>query len=104
MFAALFAKLGLNLLWGKAVANAKHDWAAIPRKVKLAIAAIAAIVVLFFVHQHYAHKALKAADLAGYQRAKAEDRAAALELAKHARATETVGRQVTQKVEADHAK
>lgn len=48
--------------------GAKDVAARIPPKVKLAIAGILLLVVLFFVHQHIAHKRLKAADAAGYAR------------------------------------
>jgi hypothetical protein len=68
-------KLGAKMLFGRVAANAKADIAAIPPKVKLAIAGVLLLVALFFVHQHIAHKHLKAADKAGYDRAKAEDAA-----------------------------
>ena len=69
------AKFGLKMLLGRVTTNAKADIAAIPPKVKLAIAGVLLLVILFFVHQHIAHKHLEAADKAGYARAKAEDAA-----------------------------
>jgi hypothetical protein len=48
--------------------GAKAAAGRIPAKVKLAIAGALLLVALFFVHQHFAHKALKAADEAGYAR------------------------------------
>jgi hypothetical protein len=64
--------LGARLLAGKAVSNAKRDWAAIPPKVKLVIAGLLAAIALYFVHQHYAHKAMKVQYDAGYAQATAD--------------------------------
>lgn len=63
-------------LGAKVLFNAKRDaglvagwWGSLsPRARKWILIAIAAIAG-FFIHQHYAHKALNAADVAGYQRA-----------------------------------
>jgi hypothetical protein len=66
---------GVKMVAGKVISGAKSTFAAIPPKVKLAIAGALLLVALFFVHQHVAHKHLKAADKAGYDRAKAEDAA-----------------------------
>jgi hypothetical protein len=66
--AGLAASIGARAIAGKAVANAKRAWTAIPPKVKLALAGVVLVVLLALVHQHYAHKALKAADEAGYAR------------------------------------
>ncbi len=49
---------------------------AIPRQVWIGIVIIAALVAGVLYHHHIAHKALKAADAAGYARARAEDNAA----------------------------
>src|SRR4051794_3658352 len=54
-------KLGARGMASKALSNAQTDIAAVPAKVKLALVAIVAVVVLGFVHQHYARKALDAA-------------------------------------------
>jgi hypothetical protein len=48
--------------------GAKAVAARIPPKAKLAIAGVLLLLALFFVHQHFVHKALKAADEAGYAR------------------------------------
>lgn len=73
--AGLALSVGAKAVAGKVMGGAKSMFAAIPPKVKLAIAGILLLVVLFFVHQHIAHKHLKVADKAGYARAKAEDAA-----------------------------
>jgi hypothetical protein len=73
--AGLAVGAGVKMIAGRALVNAKADIAAIPPKAKLAIAGVLLLVVLFFVHQHIVHKALKRADQAGYDRAKSEDRA-----------------------------
>jgi hypothetical protein len=66
---------GVKMIAGRALANAKADIAAIPPKAKLAIAGVLLLVVLFFVHQHVAHKRLKAAHDAGYAQGVAETKA-----------------------------
>ena len=71
----LALSIGAKAVAGKAISGAKNIFAAIPPKAKLAIAGVLLLIVLFFVHQHIAHKHLKAADKAGYDRAKAEDAA-----------------------------
>lgn len=63
------------------------------------IAIAAALLAAVFLHQHYAHKALKTADATGYARAKAEDAEVAKKMAARARQTEATGRDITQKVE-----
>lgn len=73
MLTGIFAKIAWGVLWGRVKANATHDWQSLPPKAKLALLAVAAAAALFFVHQHHAHKALKAADRAGYERARGED-------------------------------
>lgn len=77
MFTGLIAKFGLGLVWGKVKTNAVHDWQAIPPKARLWLMIVIAAIALFFVHQWYAGRQLKAADHAGYQRAKDEDAKAA---------------------------
>jgi hypothetical protein len=61
MFTGLFAKIAWGALWSRASANAAHDWAGIPRNVKIALLALLAGVAAYFVHQHYAGKELNAA-------------------------------------------
>lgn len=56
-----------------ALAIARSFVKRVPPKVRYALAIAAALIAAFFVHQHYAGKALKAADGAGYARAKGED-------------------------------
>jgi hypothetical protein len=97
-------RIGAKLLLGRAAANAKADLAAIPPKVKLALLGILLLVAGFFVHQHIAHKRIKAADAAGYARAKSEDAAAAKAIAARARAIEGKARAFTQTVEVHLAK
>jgi hypothetical protein len=102
----LAVSVGAKAIAGRMVANAKRDIAAIPPKVKLAIAGALIVMALFFVHQHVAHKRLKAADAAGYARAKAEDAAAmkkAHDEAAAARARqEQVGATITNEVRTRH--
>lgn len=99
-------KLGAKMLLGRAVTNAKADIAAIPPKVKLAIAGLVLLAVLFFVHQHVAHKRLKAQFNAGYAKAIAD-------VAERQKKTDAAARQrkqridgaavkITQKAEAHH--
>lgn len=45
----------------------------VPLKAWYALAIAVALIAAFFVHQHFAGKALKAADAGGYARAKSED-------------------------------
>jgi hypothetical protein len=61
----IVAGIGFRAVAGKAIANAKSDFAAIPPKVKLALLAIALLAVAVIVHQRFAHKAIRAAELAG---------------------------------------
>lgn len=58
----------------------KSTLSKIPPKVWYALAIIAALAIAFFWHQHAAHKALKAADQAGYNRRSKEVEQAALKL------------------------
>lgn len=76
----LVAGIGIKAVLGGAVSKAKAGFAAIPPKVKIALAIIIAVVILFFVHQHYAHKALKAQYTAGYTQRGLDDAAAAKKL------------------------
>jgi hypothetical protein len=84
LFAGLFAKLAANAVLGRAAANARADFAAIPPKVKLYAAIAIGLLGLFFIHQHVAHKAIAGARAAGYAAAKSEDKAAADKIAAHA--------------------
>jgi hypothetical protein len=89
---------GLGAAAGKAVAHARADWSAIPPKAKLALLAVVALIAACFVHQHYAHKALKAANQAGYDRAKQEDAAELALLKQRAQTATKNGRQIAQEV------
>jgi hypothetical protein len=78
-------KGGARAIAGNALANAKSDISAIPPKVKLALLAIAAAVLLYFVHQHQVGKliattkaAQKAADDAAWQKRLDQGRADAI--------------------------
>jgi hypothetical protein len=57
MFASFFGKIALGLLWSKA--KAVSGWQALSPHAKKIVLGIVAAVVLFFVHQHFAHRALK---------------------------------------------
>lgn len=70
----------------------------IPPKVWLAIGCAVALLLGVLWHQHYAHKHLKAADAAGYARARTEDAKALAEFKKRALAAEANGRQIAQEV------
>jgi hypothetical protein len=90
MFAFL-APAALKLLLGRMWTNAKADYARIPPKVKLVLLALALAFAAFLLHQHVAHKALKAADQAGYNRRASEDAAALVELQRRVRTAEANG-------------
>lgn len=98
MFTGLIARLGLKLLFGRMWTNAKDAIAAIPPKAKLWILAAIAAIALFFVHQHFAHRALKAADQGGYDRARAEDAKALVELRNRAATAERNARTISQEI------
>lgn len=72
----MFEGLAIKAIFGGIASKAKSAWSAIPPKVKLILLAIVAAVALIFLHQWYADRQLKAADQAGYDRAKREDQAA----------------------------
>lgn len=80
MFEGLIAKIALGALWGRVKTNAVHDWQAIPPKARTAILIALAAIALFFVHQHFAHRALKAQFSAGYKQAQKDDAETALNL------------------------
>jgi hypothetical protein len=63
-----------------------------------ALAVVAALVLSVVVHQHVAHKHLKAADAAGYARARTEDAKVLAEFKKRALTAEANGRQIAQEV------
>jgi lysozyme len=93
----------LARLLGRAVGHAKARLGGDPAQGEAADLAIA-LVAAFFIHQHIARNAIKAADKAGYDRAKAEDVAATKKLAVRARAIETAGATITTKAEVHHEK
>src|SRR5262249_13596517 len=65
----------------KAVSSpVRRVFAAIPPRAWIAIGCSVAAFLGVWWHQHHAHAALKAADAAGYSRARQEDREAALDL------------------------
>lgn len=107
MFAFL-APAALRLILGRAFTNAKSDLAKIPPKGWLIIAIVLAIVVGFFVHQHYAHAAIKAAEKRGYDQAIVDVKAEQARLDARARARkariETAATNITQKTEVHLAK
>lgn len=84
MFAGLFGKLALGMLWGRVKGNAAHDWQAIPPKWRKILLIVIACIAAFFLHQWYAHRVIASAtaagDKAGYARARSEDAAALAQL------------------------
>lgn len=98
MLEGLFAKIAWGALWARVKTNASHDWQAIPPKVKLALLAIVLLLAGYLVHQHYAHRALKSADQAGYDRRGREDQAALDQLRVKVRTAEANASKLTQDI------
>lgn len=73
----IIASMGLKAIAGTAIAKTKAGYAAIPPKVKLAIVGIIAAIFLIWLHQHVAHKRLKAQYDAGYTQRGLDDAEAA---------------------------
>jgi hypothetical protein len=87
---------GLGLL--AKLSGAKATLAKVPPKVWYGLAIVAALVASILVHQHYAHKALKAADAAGYARAAKEDADALVALRKRAEVAEANAKAIAQDI------
>jgi hypothetical protein len=85
---------GLGLL--AKLGGAKATLAKVPPKVWYGLAIVAAVVGSFFVHQHYAHKALKAADASGYNRARQEDAKVIAQMRVRAEAAEANAKAISQ--------
>jgi hypothetical protein len=98
MFEALIAKLVGSLIFGKAKDVATKGvglLATIPKPVWEALAVVGYVLALFFLHQHYADAALKAADAAGYERRAAEDAKVIVEMRARGQTAEANGKTIS---------
>jgi hypothetical protein len=87
MFEAIIAKVAASVV-GSYAKKGVGFLAMIPKPVWEAAAVLGYVLAFVGLHQHYANAQLKAADRAGYQRAKDEDAKAVIEMKKRAAAVE----------------
>jgi hypothetical protein len=92
----IVAGLGVKAAESAALDRTTGIISIVPKPVWEALAVIGYAAALLFLHQHYAHAAISAADKAGYARAKEQDAKALDDLKKRAAAAITNGAAISQ--------